>query len=137
MREQSPRSWLLGLGPANVQSLLNKKYLAAGLYSGPAADNGHAHGYLEYNFHNQYMQSLVESGIIGLLVFLLMLLLPLIQAIKQRNVQSALYALMFLCFACSESFLLREQGLVSFVLLSSLFCNFMPIVNRKHDSAIN
>jgi hypothetical protein len=53
------RAWVFGVTGGDSQNLLNEKYIQADIY-----------GYIGYNFQNQYMEELVRSGLIGLLIFL-------------------------------------------------------------------
>jgi O-antigen ligase len=54
------KAWVFGVTGGDSQDLLDNKYKAAGI----------SKGFLGYNFHNQYIEELVRSGLPGLCVFL-------------------------------------------------------------------
>jgi O-antigen ligase len=53
-------AWPFGVSPGDSQDLLDGKYLEAGM----------SKGYLSYNFHNEYLEVLAHSGVVGLLLLL-------------------------------------------------------------------
>lgn len=55
------KAWVFGVTGGDSQDLLDDKYSAAGI----------SQGFLGYNFHNQYIEELVRSGVVGLFIFLL------------------------------------------------------------------
>ena len=54
------KAWVFGVTGGDSQDLLDDKYAAAGI----------SKGFLGYNFHNQYIEELVRSGLIGFCIFL-------------------------------------------------------------------
>jgi O-antigen ligase len=54
------KAWVFGVTGGDSQDLLDDKYSAAGI----------SQGFLGYNFHNQYIEELVRSGMVGLCIFL-------------------------------------------------------------------
>jgi O-antigen ligase len=62
------KAWLFGVSPGDSQDLLNDKYVASNMYIGNPAEGPHrkVRGFIGYNFHNQYLETLVRSGLIGL-----------------------------------------------------------------------
>jgi len=61
-------AWLFGVSPGDSQDLLDQKYVDNHMWVGDPRQgpNRHIRGFLGYNFHNQYIEELVHSGIIGL-----------------------------------------------------------------------
>ena len=111
-------SYLLGIGPANAQPALNKKYSDANMYVGKSADE--PGGYLNFNAHNQFVQSFLQSGILGLLVLVSMLFFFIRTALLQKNKQ-LLYASILICtFFFSESVLEGQYGIILFLFLPYL-----------------
>jgi O-antigen ligase len=53
-------AWVVGVSAGDSQDLLNQCFL----------DSRMSIGYLDYNFHNQYIQVLVDDGLLGLGVFM-------------------------------------------------------------------
>ena len=72
---QENKNIFLGSGLSNSQDNLNQKYKEYNFY----------HGFLNYNYHNQYIQIIAELGVIGLCLFLLILILILKEAIFYRD----------------------------------------------------
>ena len=65
-------AWLTGTGINSSQTVLNEHYAKSGVYTGnPDLEDK---GYLEYKFHNQYLETLVSTGIPGLVILLLIIL---------------------------------------------------------------
>jgi hypothetical protein len=58
---QENSAWAFGVTGGDSQDRLNQKYMDAGM----------SEGYLGYNFHNEYMEVLVHSGLVGWTVFML------------------------------------------------------------------
>jgi O-antigen ligase len=107
----------LGTGFNASQSVLNEKYAQYNIYHGQGSDNK---GYFIYNFHNQYAQTLIELGILGALLILVMLYFLLISPLQKKNLLLFSIGLLLISFALTESYLLRQKGIVSFVLFPIL-----------------
>jgi O-antigen ligase len=65
-------AWLFGVSPGDSQDLLDRKYIDANMYIGDSTQGPlrHIRGFLGYNYHNQYIETLVRDGIVGLLALL-------------------------------------------------------------------
>lgn len=115
---QQEKAWSNGVGMDRSQELLNKKYEEKGIYTGyeGTADTG----YINYNFHNQYMETLVRSGIIGLLA-LLLIIIVLIKTSSQNKFASPWEIGIILVFFITESVLERQIGIVYFCMLYSAY----------------
>jgi O-antigen ligase len=73
-----------------------------------------------YHSHNQYLQTLVQYGIIGLLVLLGALFWPMVLAVRKLNYLGLLWLLLFSISAVTESVFTRQWGIFSFAFFSSL-----------------
>ncbi len=111
-------SWLTGVGISKSQYLLNNKYLEYGIYTGYSGTPDT--GYLNYNFHNQFVEILVRSGIIGLLLLLFMFLMIIKIPLNRRFVSNWIIFLIFMFFL-TESVLERQQGIVYFCIIYSSY----------------
>jgi O-antigen ligase len=58
------QAWAFGVSAGDSQELLDQKYMASGM----------SEGYLGYNFHNEFAEVLVRSGIVGCGIFMLAVL---------------------------------------------------------------
>jgi hypothetical protein len=106
----------IGVTGGDSQMLLEQKYLDAGLYQ----------GYLGYNFHNEYIEVLVHSGLVGLTLFMLAIA-GLIMMTRITGTLPAVFTTGLILLLCStESALEMQHGL--------FLCCFFPLL---HYSPIN
>lgn len=124
---QENKAWLFGLGMDQAQELLNAKYIEKGMYTGYAGTEDT--GYLNYNFHNQYMETLVRSGIVGFLS-LLLIIGVLIKTARINKYANSWEIGIILLFFLTESVLERQIGIVYFCLLYSAY---FPTKLKKTD----
>jgi O-antigen ligase len=101
---------ILGFGLNNSQNSLNNKYKEYNLYP----------GFLNYNYHNQYIQVFSELGIIGLVAFLLTLFFILKNAIIYKDYFLLSFIILILVVCITESFVWRQRGMVFFIIISLL-----------------
>ncbi len=80
----------------------------------------------KYNCHNQYLETTVKSGIIGLILFLSILILCLIKAIRQRNLLLIILLFHYMCTSVVESTLEVQRGLIFFFFFIFLFYYHSP-----------
>lgn len=107
-------AWFTGVGPNSSQVCLNTHYKEKGIYTGNP-DLGDT-GYLGYNYHNQYLETLVASGIPGLT--LLMLIILFIILYKKSKLLFPLFVyLSTIIFFLTESVLERQAGIIFFCLI--------------------
>ncbi|WP_234733607.1 O-antigen ligase family protein [Tellurirhabdus bombi] len=105
--------WLLGVGPVNLDHLLNAEYTA---YSQQLHYNLGV-----YNTHNEYLNQWLSFGLIGLLLFLGILGTQFVKAYKWRN-HLYLFLLITLSVTFStENVLSRQRGVLFYTFFTSLF----------------
>lgn len=101
-----------GVGPADVQDKLQDAY---------------QNNYLKYSYrdrlnaHNQYVQTSLGLGFIGLIFFIACLVAPAVLAIKQKQFIHLAFLLIFATGCITESMLYVQKGIVFFSLFNSLF----------------
>lgn len=100
----------LGSGLNNSQEDLNNKYKEYNLYP----------GFLNYNYHNQYIQIFAELGIVGLILFLMILFIILKEAINTKDYFLFSFIIITLAVCLTETFLWRQRGMVFFIIISLL-----------------
>jgi hypothetical protein len=100
-----------GFGLNNSQKSLNDKYKEYNLYP----------GFINYNYHNQYIQVFAELGILGLSILLWILISILKDAIILRNYFLLSFIILILVVCITESFLWRQRGMVFFISIALLF----------------
>ena len=74
-----------------------------------------------YNAHNQYLEILMEQGVLGLLPFLLLLFFLTRSAIKSKDALGISILAVFVLYMLTESILERQSGIVLFSYLTTLF----------------
>lgn len=106
-----PTTPFFGHGIGDVQEILNKEYLKQGYKD-----------ILDYNAHNQYLQSILQYGIIFSIMFIILILRILRSLIKKKEILLLSVWVVVLFFFITESILNRQWGLVFFAVLLSLSC---------------
>ena len=120
---------ILGVGLNNGQELLNKKYKEYKMYTGkPWEEKG---GYLSYNFHNQYTQTLIEMGIIGFLFLIYIYYSLFIIGLKTNNFLLFTIIFTFILIMFTESILVRQKGIVTFVLFPLIAIKVKEYLDQK------
>lgn len=74
----------------------------------------------ELNFHNQYFQTGVATGLMGLLIFLASLFIPLAVALQEKLIVYVGFSILILISAFTESILERQAGVIFFAFFNSL-----------------
>lgn len=110
-------AWFFGTGTKNKQNLLNDKYIESGMYIGNSETEDQ--GYLGYNFHNQYIETLAGLGIFGLIIMIFIMFKGFV---SNQFFSLPLYFILILFFI-TESVLERQVGIVFFCLIFSSFIN--------------
>lgn len=111
---------IFGNGIKNTQKMLNKEHQEILNWSPEWVEANN------YNAHNQYLQFLIELGIIGLLIYCLSILWFLIKLNKTKNRKLRLIGLIFTgilsIHMLSESIIYRYLGIAFF---SCFYCLFL------------
>jgi O-antigen ligase len=111
--------WLIGMSPGDARYFLNQKYISSKMYTGdPARGNK---GFLVYNTHNQFLETLLQTGITGLAVLCFICIsLVRISREKKRLMLSSLVLLMLAWFF-TESVLETQYGVMIFTFFPLFF----------------
>jgi hypothetical protein len=112
-------AWMAGVSPADAQALLDQKYTSTHMYIGVAGTN--THGFLGYNTHNQLLESLLQTGLIGACCFIAIVVALLRMAIAQKNMLLNVIILLLLAYAFVESVFETQYGLILFTFLPLFF----------------
>ncbi|HWB93193.1 MAG TPA: O-antigen ligase family protein [Puia sp.] len=116
MRE--PHAWIFGVTSGTCQDLLNAKYREAHMFMG--IPHTHRTGFTDYNFHNQYIETTVRTGIVGLAALLYICWLMIELAVRRGTAESGFTVLALLSICTVQSFLTMQHGVFAFA--------FMPLV---------
>ena len=114
------RNPLLGVGIGDVRVDLTQEYLRAG-------EDKLAKERL--NAHNQFLEVLLEGGVIGFSIFLSVLGFMIFIAISEKNLLYGLFILMMLFFFMFETILVRFAGVAFFSLFSFILLN---LTSKSH-----
>lgn len=116
---QENKAWVFGVSPGDAQNLLNQKYIATHMYTGAPGRPGL--GYLGYNTHNEFLESLLQTGIIGLLCFILICFEMIKMAIRQKHRLLWAITILLIAYAFNESVFETQYGLIIFIFLPLFF----------------
>lgn len=104
--------WLLGLGTGDVQAGLNECL---------SGFDTHVYGIHDYNTHNEYFNSWLTAGLVGIIMFLGALLYCLYVSLKQRNALHLYFMVFILICFFTENYLERQAGVTFYAFLQTLF----------------
>ncbi|NUY80143.1 hypothetical protein HUK80_04490 [Flavobacterium sp. MAH-1] len=76
-------------------------------------------GYQGKNFHNQYVQNFSELGIFGFLLLVAMLFITFKKGIRNKDFTHISFAVLMISLFLTESFLLRQRGVMFF---TAMYC---------------
>jgi O-antigen ligase len=105
---------LFGFGTGDVQDELEKHYVEHDYVSLTYWKN------TRFNAHNQFMETALALGIIGLLVFVIGMIFGLKEAIRNKNKLYIVFVILFLGSCLTESMLERQNGIVFFAFFNSM-----------------
>ena len=124
---EDQNAWLFGTGAGSRQDILDAYYEKYNLYTGnPELDD---RGYLGYNFHNQFVETAVGTGLAGL-VILLLIFIYVFFCIRIQLILPIFVYIVTTIFFFTESVLERQAGITMFCLL---VCTFKTDVVLKSD----
>lgn len=116
---QENNAWFFGVTPAGAQRLLDQKYVSTHMYTGVTGTGDH--GFLGYNTHNQFLEALLQTGIIGLICFMMICFEMIRRAVKQKSRVLTALVLLLLAYTFNESVFETQYGLVLFTFLPLYF----------------
>jgi O-antigen ligase len=108
------RAWVFGVSAGDSQDLLDERYYRVGMNE----------GFLGYNFHNEYIETLVSGGIFGLSVFVGAVLLVCGSVGRRAGLEGWLVLAVILLLAFTESSFEMQQP-------AFLSC-FFPLLGWKN-----
>lgn len=122
-------NWLVGVGVGDKIDVYMEQY---------RKDNNLVSLEREYNSHNQYIDTLVVTGIAGLALLLIFFVVPAVLAFKNRrfDVVFALFLFMIFFNALFESVFERQAGIMFFVLFFTLMFNAEFVVGEEKESKV-
>lgn len=112
--------WWAGVSPGNAQLFLDQKYISTKMYIGDPLKGDR--GFSGYNTHNQFLETLLQTGITGLFI-LLIICASLIQMAWQKKSRAASFIIMLLlAWLFSESAFETQYGILLFTFFPLFIC---------------
>ena len=105
-------AWLGGMSSGDAQSWLDKKYISKNMYTGETYRKDR--GFLGYNTHNQFLEALLQNGMIGLAVFLFICFYLIKMAWLIKNAGAVFIILLLLVYSLAESVFETQYGIILF-----------------------
>ncbi len=118
-------NFLFGVGTGDYKIILNDYFLHHGLAQ-YAKEN--------FNTHNQFIQSFLSNGLIGVISLLILMGRPLYLSVKRQNVLGIMTFFSFFIYGITEVFLGRYQGVVFFAFLNQVFVTHYLSEEQTNDS---
>ncbi len=109
--------WLFGAGGERYHSLIQQPMDGYRLYKGDGSPGNT--GYREYNMHNQYMETFVQFGLVGLALLLAIMGYIIAGAFSRGNSFLAYTGILVAITFLTESMLETQAGLLLFVIVIS------------------
>ena len=88
--------------------------------------DGQNKGYQQQNFHNQYVETFADLGIIGFLLLLIILGYNLKNSLCTKDFVHIAFAILMIALLLTESFLWRQRGIVFFTVIYCLYNGLQP-----------
>ncbi|TMI85811.1 MAG: O-antigen ligase family protein [Bacteroidetes bacterium] len=120
------RAWATGVGVGDAQQMLNDKYVSENMYIGNAQRPGK--GFLGYNTHNEFLQSLLETGIPGLLLYVVVCLSLIKMMAGKQRAPFIFISILLLAYSFSESVFESQYSSIIFLFFPLFF-----YLNERND----
>lgn len=112
-----------GVGTGDVKKSLLADYRSTGNYAGISGN---------LNAHNQYLQTSVALGLIGLTVLVATFIIPFIVAVRRRSWLYCSFLLLVSFNLLFESILERQAGVMFYAFFNSLL--FVAMMQQRHKN---
>jgi O-antigen ligase len=113
------KAWATGVGVGDAQQLLNEKYVSENMYIGDSQRGGK--GFLGYNTHNEFLQSLLETGIPGLLLYVTVCISLIKMMFEKRQALFIFISILLLAYSFSESVFESQYSSIIFLFFPLFF----------------
>ena len=113
------KAWLLGVSPGDAQNHLNQKYISKNMYIG-TVERGDK-GFIGYNTHDQFLESLLETGLIGSFVFLLICWSLVKITWERKKAGLSFITILLLIYSFSESVFETQYSIFIFLFFPLFF----------------
>lgn len=114
-------SYLFGVGTGDGTDELVKEYTQRDFYWGMKE---------KFNAHNQYLETAIAFGVIGLVLWLMNLSVPIVRAVKSKQYLILEFIFIFALCCATESMLNSQKGVVFYAFFNSLLV-FHMLPNKE------
>jgi len=118
------KSYIVGVGTGDTQHFLDQAYVAHNLS---------VYDYKGWDPHNQWVFTVIQLGIAGVLSFALYFLYGLVLSVRGKDFRFFFFLLVCFCFSMTESILESNKGIVFFALLSVILFSGPGSSGNKPD----
>lgn len=120
---------VFGVGTGDIQDELNKEYLKTSLKNSVIGKN--------FNAHNQFIEVLVENGLIGLILFLSIFVMMFYISFSERNILYIVFIIITITSFMFETMLNRLAGVSFFALFSFLLLHLNSGSGKSSEQISN
>jgi len=122
MQESLP----FGYGTGDVKEIRNRYYLEHGMNDLNERN---------LNFHNQYLETILQVGIPGIIILIAVLIIPLYLAVKQKNFLYFSFLFLIIFGFLTESMLHTQKGVLFYAFFNSFifFYHFQKITAKDNN----
>ena len=113
------KAWFAGVTSGDKQVFLDQKYVSENMYIGEPSRGDR--GFLGYNTHNQFLESLLQSGIIGLIFFLLICAGLIKMMLEKKNREMSFITILLLLYSFTESVFETQYSILIFLFFPLFF----------------
>ena len=113
------KAWFTGVSPGDAQNNLNQKYTSKNMYTGTVARGDK--GFIGYNTHDQFLECLLETGVIGTLLFLLICVSMVKMILDRKEAKLGFATILLLVYSFSESVFETQYSLFIFLFFPLFF----------------
>lgn len=131
---QEDGNYLLGVGTGDAEALLQDKIRAYDMYIGDGVND--KFGYLQFGFHNEFLQKFLQTGIIGSVIFLSILVYCIVIGLKYRNKLLLNVMLVYLFSFFTDTIMEVQVGLVIFLTFVALSINTIRLKETEENEPV-
>ena len=112
--------WWTGVSPGDARLFLDQKYISTKMYTGDPVRGDR--GFLGYNTHNQFLETLLQTGITGLFILLVICAALLQMAWQKKSTMASFIIMLLLAWLFSESAFETQYGILIFTFFPLFIC---------------
>jgi O-antigen ligase len=120
------KAWFMGVSPGDAQNCLNQKYISKNMYTG-TVERGDK-GFIGYNTHDQFLESLLETGLAGCTFFLLLCWSLVKMTWQRKKAELSFITILLLVYSFSESVFETQYSLFIFLFFPLFF--YLPKIKE-------